>query len=311
MKTKAQTKVSKSGADTTPEQKKLLYPLRVPEQPAWVKHLTGDPEKLLLNFYLDKFKELDVKPKTGKELPEHRLNDIGMAKLFHDIHKEIIIFVRDVKEYYVYNGIRYEPNSSLASEICKVFFEALAIHAEENEGATLVPEGHGYKLFSKYASEFHAPGKRKAILADAASISPASIDTFDAKPMLINFQNGTYDFNTMEFREHRASDRLTTVCRAEYNAEAICERFNEFIPQIMENDPEKIRHLQKCMGYAISGDTSMECFLNLRLIRTISCFYPLRWVAIWEVLAPPRILSPPRSPLIGQAGTVGCGPAEG
>lgn len=232
------------------------------DPPAWQKYLfKGETFKTIEEFYLAEFDRLEVKEHTGDGTKSlYLLNDMGIAQLFHEIHKDIIVFVREVKCYYVYDGRRYQPDLNLATEISKEFFRALAIHAGKVGGSTLVPKSTGYKDFEKYAAEFHNYSRRKSILADAATIAPVSIDIFDNKPKLINLPNGTYDLEKMELREHRPDDYLTMMYRPMYDPNIRYERWDKFINEIMEEDSDKILYLQKCLGYAFSGDVSQECF---------------------------------------------------
>ena len=56
---------------------------------------------------------------------------------------------------------------------------------------------------------------------------------------------------------------ITKVSHVKYNAEVVCERWEQFISEIMCGDTDTAKFLQKAQGYAISGDTSLECFFIL------------------------------------------------
>ena len=230
--------------------------------PAWQKYLLRSGSyKDITDFYLAKFNELGVKEHKDCINPPYPLNDIGLAKLFRDIHGDVIISVLEAKNYYVFDGTRHKPNSDLAAEICKIFSEALVAHANLVRGTTLVPKAKGFKDFATYAAEFHKHSRRKSLLADAATIAPVSAEIFDSNPWLINLKNGTYDLQRRIFREHRPGDYLTKICRAEYNPDVVYEPWSKFVSEIMEEDSHKISYLQKCSGYAFSGDVSQECFI--------------------------------------------------
>ena len=80
---------------------------------------------------------------------------------------------------------------------------------------------------------------------------------------LFNCQNGTLDLRTMEFREHRPDDYLTKVSPVIYDPKADCPRWRTFITEIMQGDKARADYLQKAIGYALTGDTRMECLFIL------------------------------------------------
>ena len=67
----------------------------------------------------------------------------------------------------------------------------------------------------------------------------------------------------MEFREHRPDDFLTMVSGIAYDPNAVCPRWNSFISEVMCNDSELASYLQRALGYALTGDTSLECMFIL------------------------------------------------
>ena len=86
---------------------------------------------------------------------------------------------------------------------------------------------------------------------------------YDRDIYLFNCQNGTLDLRTMEFREHRPDDYLTKVSPVIYDPKADCPRWRTFITEIMQGDKARADYLQKAIGYALTGDTRMECLFIL------------------------------------------------
>jgi putative DNA primase/helicase len=114
-----------------------------------------------------------------------------------------------------------------------------------------------------YAAEFHSLGRRKSLLADASAIAPRSLVEFDNNPRLFNCANGTYDLDNRVFRPHNAADNITKIARVEYKEDASCVRWVEFIDQVIPNNPEIALFLKMALGYALTGDTSQDCFFLL------------------------------------------------
>ena len=87
--------------------------------------------------------------------------------------------------------------------------------------------------------------------------------SFDSDIYLFNCKNGTLNLRTMEFREHRPEDYLTKVSPVIYDPDADCPRWRTFIDEIMQGDMARSNYLQKAIGYALTGDTKMECLFIL------------------------------------------------
>lgn len=93
---------------------------------------------------------------------------------------------------------------------------------------------------------------------------PASI--FDTHPEYFNCQNGILDLKSGEFFKHNDKAKnlfISKISNVEYDKEAKCERFEQFISEIFENCSDKIElgeYLQKVLGYLISGYTKSQSF---------------------------------------------------
>ena len=87
---------------------------------------------------------------------------------------------------------------------------------------------------------------------------------FDKYPYLINCKNGTYDLKTMEFREHDWRDFLTMQTNFEYSLQDVrCERWEQFIKEVTQNDYNKADYLQRALGYSMLGESKEECMFIL------------------------------------------------
>lgn len=69
---------------------------------------------------------------------------------------------------------------------------------------------------------------------------------------VLNFPNGTYDLKTLEFREHRKEEFLTYVIPYNYDPNATCPRWIEFINEILpEKDLRKL--IQEVLAYPLAN----------------------------------------------------------
>jgi putative DNA primase/helicase len=83
-------------------------------------------------------------------------------------------------------------------------------------------------------------------------------EQLDQHRYLLNVRNGTIDLERGLCREHRPEDFLTQLAAVEFDPEAKAERWEQFVAEAMEDDPELIHFLQVSAGVMLSGDVSSQ-----------------------------------------------------
>jgi putative DNA primase/helicase len=186
--------------------------------------------------------------------------DIGVSSLFYCLHQDFIRYVKEPKSWYVWSGKLWvkDEGGFNVMEMCKGFTQNYAVYAEAvSDGSE---DGKAYVKFGKSLTNRR---KREGILSDARSIEPMSLADFDSNKNLFNCQNGTYNLANMTLQPHNISDFITKIAKVKYDSGAVCERWDSFISEVMSGDTDAARYLQKAFGYALSGETLLECFFIL------------------------------------------------
>ena len=198
----------------------------------------------------------ELKPDSN---PRYRAGDMGNGALFADVFKGRARCIYETKQWYVFDGKRWvkDPQKFRVMELCKSLADTLLVYASG------LPEDENSKKFLESVLKWRSYNKRKTIVDDAASVHPVRMDEFDNDPYLFNCQNGTLNLRTRSFHPHTASDMLTMMAGVSYDPAAQCRRWNQFISEVMQNDVDKALFLQKALGYALTGDTALECFFVL------------------------------------------------
>jgi putative DNA primase/helicase len=196
--------------------------------------------------------------------PEHSnrysFTDMGDGYLFADWFKNAARYVPERKMWFCFNGKMWEPDvcSLAVMERCKQLADNLLVYA-----LSLPDDNPNKGFFRQHAEKWQSRRARETILKEAASVYPVSFNEFDRDPFLFNCLNGTLDLRTREFHRHTAKDMLSKVSGVSYDPEARCDRWERFIGEVMNGDAACASYLQKALGYALTGDTSRECFFIL------------------------------------------------
>jgi putative DNA primase/helicase len=117
----------------------------------------------------------------------------------------------------------------------------------------------------KYAMLSESVRRREAFVKAASWIKELNItsDDLDRNPWLLNVRNGTIDVSTGEFREHRQEDMITKCAAVEYDPDAGCPAWKQFVREIMNYNADIIGFLQTAAGWALTGDTSEQTMFIL------------------------------------------------
>jgi putative DNA primase/helicase len=117
----------------------------------------------------------------------------------------------------------------------------------------------------KYAMLSESVRRREAFIKAASWIKALNItsDDLDRDRWLLNVKNGTIDMASGEFRQHSQEDMITKLAQVEYDTDADCPAWKQFIREIMNYNGDIISFLQTVAGWAITGDTSEQTMFIL------------------------------------------------
>jgi putative DNA primase/helicase len=88
-------------------------------------------------------------------------------------------------------------------------------------------------------------------------------DELDKNPWLLNVENGTFDFEHNTFREHCKEDYITMIAHVDFNSEATCPVWKQFLLTIMNYNAELVDFLQSTAGYALTGNMNEQAMFML------------------------------------------------
>lgn len=102
---------------------------------------------------------------------------------------------------------------------------------------------------------------QKFIGSDAIEImklEASEVGMMNVNRHLINLTNGMLDLNTFTLVPHDHKYLSAIQIPLEYNPETKCVRFEQFIREIMNDDPELVLVLQEIIGYLLTAETKIS-----------------------------------------------------
>lgn len=198
----------------------------------------------------------EMKPHSN---PRYGRDEIGIGNAFADFFFPIARFNRDRGIWYVYDGRIWRPDEGglKVAELAKLLADKLYTFALQ------VKDEDTRNRYIRRVQKLQLRKNRKTMVEDAKSVHPIPMSAFDRNTSLFNCQNGTLDLKTLEFREHSPEDFLTMVSGVVYDPDSVCPRWDSFINEVMCNDTDLASYLQRALGYALTGDTALECMFIL------------------------------------------------
>lgn len=198
----------------------------------------------------------EMKPHTNAR---YQRDEIGIGNIFADYYKPIARFDAGRNIWYVYDGTVWRPdeNGLAVAELAKILADRLYVFALR------IKDEDTRNRYIKRVQKLQLRKNRRTMIEDAKSVHAVAHSIFDKNINLFNCKNGTLNLTTGEFRSHDPADFITLISGVTYDPTARCLRWERFINEVMMNDADLAAYLQKALGYALTGDTSLECLFIL------------------------------------------------
>jgi putative DNA primase/helicase len=198
----------------------------------------------------------DMQPHTN---PRYQRDEIGIGYAFADYYKPIARFDRERGIWYVFDGSVWQPdeNALAVAELAKILADRLYTFSLN------IKDEDTRNRYIKRVKRLQMRKNRKTMIEDAKSVYPVPHRIFDRNTNLFNCKNGTLNLTTGEFRPHDPADFLTLMSGIAYDPDASCPRWLSFVNEVMCGDADLASYLQKALGYALTGDTNLECLFIL------------------------------------------------
>ena len=113
----------------------------------------------------------------------------------------------------------------------------------------LIAENYADQQYGKRFSTYNRVKAVKNLLKSRAVYDVA----FDRNPVM-TFQNGTLEIETGTFRDFSQADYCSIIMDYDYDPEAKCPQWEQFIEDVTDEEPRRAENLQFIAGYTLFSD---------------------------------------------------------
>lgn len=208
--------------------------------------ITSTPSTILDQQQYDEFsfdfhnsEVVEDKPKK-----KFRLNELGNAERIAFDYGHAIRYVSEMG-WMIWDGKRWSfDNKKKIERIANKVLRELEKSEDEFE--------------RKWARSCGKRNIRMNSIKDLMPLVPAERSEFDRHKYLLNVENGIIDLKTGKLQTHNRDLKITQMANVEFDENAKCTTWLEFLNQIFLNDKDLIEYMQRLVGYSLTGDISEQ-----------------------------------------------------
>jgi len=116
--------------------------------------------------------------------------------------------------------------------------------------------------FFRWAKHCESEKGARAVLKLAEHRFHEPVESFDADPHALNFEDGTLDLRDGAMRPHDPADMITKTTGCRYQPGAPCPAWERFLEEV-QPDPGIRAYLRRAVGYSLGGSAREQCFFVL------------------------------------------------
>lgn len=193
-------------------------------------------------------------------LMNYALTDSGNAERLENALAERFAYVEELKKWLRFTGKRWQETTpeKVMDAACEVF-RMIRNGIYDLPQTTDKAERQQREAVLSWLEKSENANKLKNAVTLLKGKLLVPYSEFDSEPNLLNLQNGTLDLTTFNLYPHRAQDRLTKICGAEYH-EHSNGKFFDVVREILPDD-EVRAYVKRFLGYCLTASTQEEKIL--------------------------------------------------
>jgi len=197
-------------------------------------------------------------PPLGLEVEQFNNTDLGNAERLVSKYGEDVRYCPQWNTWMYWNGKVWRKD--VTGEIERKAKQTVKDLKDE------IPSGAEAKFAFKHAHRSESRYSIENMVALAKSeigvpILPNEMDSDTG--WLFNCNNGTINLRTGELKPHNKSDTITKISPVDFDPDAECPVFMEFLSKIMNGNQNLIEFLNRAVGYSLTGNISEQVLFFL------------------------------------------------
>lgn len=214
----------------------------------------------------DAAQEVNSEGVAGKfpdiQVPPH-LTDLGNAQHLVTAFGASIRYCWPWGKWLIWNGLRWKcDDTGLIHRRAKETVRLMYILAGGPDGVAAGIDKNQAKHAMR--SESVRALNAMADLARSEPSVPILPNELDTALWKLNTTTGTIDLKTGNLNPHDKKDLITKVAGVEFDEDAKCPRFLEFLNQIFDGNQDLIQFVQRAGGYSLTGSVREDAFFFLQ-----------------------------------------------
>jgi putative DNA primase/helicase len=183
--------------------------------------------------------------------------DVRNARFFADKWHGRLAYVYERKKWMHWGHSRWAmcvagEEVERAKETCRAIYTAA--------GQELAKDPEKSQKLVREAAQAHLSQRIKAMvdLAQSDPMLAVSSTRLDADNYLLGVENGLVDLRKASLRPNKPELFITRYCNANFDPNAECPRWLQFLDEIFQGDQATITSVQRLLGYTLTGLNTEE-----------------------------------------------------
>ena len=199
-----------------------------------------------------------VTPVAASTMDSPNLTDLGNTKRLVRMWQNELLYCPTHGSWYIFRDSHWERdmdgevNRRAKAVVSTIFAEAAAAPGKAQRSA-----------IRRHALRSESSRAINSMISLASTEIEMSLlsHRMDADPWLFNVANGTIDLRTGKLSNHDRTDYITKVSPVNYDPDAKCPLWDEFLSYAMEEDQEVVDFIHRFFGYCLSGLVTEQVLL--------------------------------------------------
>lgn len=230
------------------------------EELPYVLEHTGAAQMTLENEQQSRIMHFLMKERPHLSSITYAWDEIGMSALFADAYDDSMRFCPQQKTWYIWKH-RWEKQSgeSAIHNRLQTLLNLLLLYCKEV--SFLDPSDEYIENYQKFIKSTRKYNTMKNIINTLSCTVTIDIADMDSNPYILNTTTQAFDLSTGKTVEDIRKYNVTkmTTCSLPNFLHTRCNRWYQFIDEIMDGDKEKAAFLQRALGYSLLGVNREEC----------------------------------------------------